>query len=201
MLRAVLAAFLAAAVAGSRPGVPVSPLSANEVLSVDGGQLTSNGRPVRAGFFAPSGAILRLSDGARAVVRVGGAGVMGLKGPASIRFLRGRRGVDLLHGRVLAVLPRVKREVEFRARSVFLSASGGVFFVEAGGGRETYLCVCRGALEVREASGHPFRVNLSSSSHRPFLFRSSSQGILQVEAEVKDHDDSEIAELEGLLKG
>lgn len=184
----------------------VEPLTGNLALSIEGGALTSNGHPVKAGYFIPYGATLRLTSEGKAVVRFGGEGALLLKGPAVLRLTRGRHpGAELTQGGLLGVLPRLRNPFYVQTRSVLVAIHGGVsaaheFYMEARGRDETYFCMCSGEAEVSQAREGRFKAALSSTRHKSYDFRLSQSVLLQSEVPAEHHTDAEIEMLRSTVK-
>lgn len=138
-----------------------------KVASVDGGTLTVGGKEVLVGAELPEGAVVRLDKG-DAVLELGDEGWLQLTGPAEVKF--GDRRADIKIGKLLSVLPKLRRGFTASTPIAVAAVRGTKFFVEARQDGRTYLCLCEGALEVAGAKGLGYRKTLRSKNHASYIF-------------------------------
>lgn len=183
-----------------------APASAGEelrVLSVEGGTLTSRGKPVPAGAVLRRDQPLRLDGPGRAVIQVGRSGHVLIKGPASLTAdPGGARGFFLRAGAVLSVLPRLTGRFHVRTPAAVAAVRGTDFYVEARGKDAAYVCVCEGELAVTAGKPGPREKPrpLKGTHHNARLFRAGPRGLVDGSAPMTGHDDAEIAGLSALSR-
>lgn len=207
-------AFLSFGASLADAGKPAGPRAAQgpratyldwiSVAELSDGELTADGRPVRAGFFAVPGARLELSSGGRAVLTLGKAGalegVVELRGPAAFQVMGGRQpGFDLVRGRLLAVLPSLKSPFHVRARGLVAAVRGTDFYLDLAGRNDLYLCVCRGAVEMSDGRPRGYRRTVKGEHHSGVGYRIAERSTLESEHSMEGHGDEDIDALRALL--
>ncbi len=203
-LVAALVAVVAAAAQARKPKAPAPASGASyldwiEVVDLDG-QLTAAGRPVRAGYFAVAGTRLELSNDSRATFRLGkeGAvqGAFELKGPASFSVDGGRQpGLDLIRGRLLAALPKLKSPFHVHSRGLVAAVRGTDIYFDAGGRRDLYICVCSGSVEVSDNKSRGYRRTIAGEHHTGVGYRVGSGvggSTLEADHAMEGHTDEDI---------
>lgn len=179
--------LLVAALLGGPASAAKTP--ALKVASVADGTLTAGGKEVSVGAELASGALLRLDKG-KAVLELGDEGRLQLSGPAELRL--GERRVDVVLGRLLSVLPKLRRGFTVSTPLVVAAVRGTEFFVEARDDGRTYLCLCAGTLEV---TGPGYRKTLRSKSHGSAIYSKHGKRLDQNPWKMENHTDSDIGGL------
>lgn len=162
------------------------------VASIEVGPLTRDGRPVEAGAALDDGSVLHLAAG-KAVLDFGGEGKLLLTGPAD--FTVETRGIALKAGGLLSVLNRLKGGFQVRTPAAVAAVRGTEFFVEPRGEHETYLCLCRGRIEVTGVDGAGKPIAIKSANHKSYLFSRVGAVLTKRAARMEGHSDAEIADL------
>lgn len=191
---------------GARPAERASYLDWIEVVDLEG-RLTAGGRPVRVGYFAAPGVRLELGQDSWARFRVGkeGAaqGAFDLKGPASFGVNGGRQsGLDLIRGRLLAVFPALKSPFHVHSRGLVAAVRGTDFYMDAGGRRDLYLCVCRGTVAVSDNRTRGYRRTVKGEHHNGVGYRmgqGAGGSTLEADHEMEGHSDEELDSLLALV--
>ena len=125
---------------------PFAASAAGRVLSVTG-TLTAGDTVLKAGDSLPN-AEVRLSSGTATIAIDGGRFL--LTGPA--RFTPRKSSFRLDLGGLLSVLTRrAGRRFSVRTPTAVAAVRGTDFYVEAGTKQEVDVCICKGALEVRQS--------------------------------------------------
>src|SRR5207249_2333571 len=121
-----------------------------------------------------------------------------LKGPA--RFIPSAGGVKLNFGGLLSVLRPLKARWDVETPDAVAAVRGTEFYIEARPGKGTYLCLCRGALDVFPA-GEPLAqaTSLAAKKHKSLSYRTEKGKLVSSSAMMAHHSDGEIASLRKLL--
>jgi hypothetical protein len=72
---------------------------------------------------------------------------------------------------------------------------GTEFYVEPRGKDSTYLCVCRGKVEVRGSGGSRFKTTMKGKHHTAALIQRSGESTKKRPAAMEGHTDAEISAL------
>jgi hypothetical protein len=194
MKRFLAAALLSVCVLGRASADPAAP----RVLELDG-RLGGRKQFLNKGDELSLDAPFWVSKGGRAVLRVAG-GVVLIKGPA--HFVPKLDGFVLKLGSLLSVLPHLDgRAYRVRTPAAVAAVRGTEFFVQTGRKGATYLCLCRGAVDVAPASrddAPPARIK--SDHHAGFEFRDDGGRLVQAPAGMRGHTDDELASLRALAQ-
>lgn len=169
-----------------------------EVVEVEG-RLTAEGRPVGAGYFAGPGVRLELASDGRASFRLGKEGSIQLRGPATFAVNGGpQSGLDLWRGRILAVLPSLKSPFHVHAQGLIAAVRGTDLYLDLAG-KDLYLCVCEGTVEVSDNLPRGYRKTIRAEHHQGVGYHRSSGSTLESDHAMEGHTDEEIDELRGLI--
>lgn len=201
LLPALLALPAFAAKKGKRPSA--APAKASyidwvEVVEVEG-RLTAEGRPVGAGYFAGPGTRLELASDGRAAFRLGKEGSFQLRGPATFAVNAGPQpGLDLWRGRILAVLPSLRSPFHVHAQGIVAAVRGTDLYLDLAG-RDLYLCVCEGTVEVSDNLPRGYRKTIRAEHHQGVGYHRASGTTLESDHAMEGHTDEEIEGLRGLI--
>lgn len=187
----LLSALLLAASAHAAPAMSVA--------SVEGGALTRASGKLKAGDALKDGEKLSLSAG-RAVLRVGDAGHVLVKGPAKFVVNPGdKAGFQLRLGALLSVLPRLAGELFSVRTPAAVAAVRGTDFYVAAGQLDTYVCACDGKLDIGASKGEHPSLPLEGTHHNARRYRTGPKGVVEapVDAEraLEKHTDEGLAAL------
>lgn len=163
------------------------------VVSVELGVLTYQGEPVPPGTYLPAGGEFQLSDG-NAVISVGKAGKIMLKGPSSFKPLPGKQaGLSLAYGSLLAALPGLRGRFRVVTPSVAAAVRGTDFYIKDDGDGSAYVCVCDGKVSVSSSRNQTPDSLLvrTKKKHKASVFRPSRQGLGRKDAFMEGHTDEE----------
>lgn len=152
------------------------------VASVEGGALTVNGRAASAGTALDPGAVVRLDSG-KAVLDFGAEGRLWLTGPAD--FTVASRGLSVSRGGLLSMLNKLTGAFTVETPAAVAAVRGTKFYIEPRGEERTYLCVCKGKLEVASAGG--FKTKMKSADHKAAVFARSGDSVTQTPAGREGH--------------
>lgn len=185
---AMILALCALASAPARAKMLTSPY---EVISLEGGELRAGKKLLKEKDRLAFGVRHKLAAG-RAIIGLGSAGKLLLRGPAE--FTPQQDALSLRSGALLSVLPFLKGRFSVRTPTVTAAVRGTDFFIEARK-KETYVCLCSGALDLTSDDDGRFRLNLQGSRHEaPILLRDGSR-VTRTPAAMQGHTDAEIEEL------
>lgn len=168
-----------------------------QVISVELGFLTYQGEQVSPGTYLTSGGEFELSDG-NAIIRVGKAGKIMLKGPSSFKPLPGKHeGLSLAYGSLLAVLPGLSGTFRIITPSLVAAVRGTDFFIKDDGTGSAYVCVCDGKVSVSGAPGTSTDSLLirTKKKHKANRFRPTRIGLGRTDAFMEGHTDEELHRL------
>ncbi|MBI4423887.1 MAG: FecR domain-containing protein [Elusimicrobia bacterium] len=173
-----------------------------QVLQTTEGALTVSGRPVGAGYNVPPGVGLALAAEGRAVIKLGQEGVVELRGPASFRFVSGRRaGLDLTRGGLLAALPRLSGPFHVQARSMVAAVRGTELFLDVRGPSDLYLCVCSGSVRLSDDKRRGYQRTISGEHHTSWEFKGGGPaGVLETSQDMQGHSDEDLEALRAFLR-
>lgn len=160
-----------------------------KVASVSGGTLTAGGKEVTVGAELADSAVLRLDKG-KAVLDLGDEGRIQMTGPAELRL--GDRRVDLKFGKLLSVLPKLRRGFTVATPLAVAAVRGTEFFIEAREDGRTYLCLCQGTLEITGAPGLGYRKAIRSKNHGSYIFSKIGNRLDRGPWRMENHTDAEI---------
>lgn len=183
---ALVSGVLAAALAG---GASAAQPTGFTVASVTGGSLTADGKAVEAGAELRAGSVLSLDKG-RALIELGKEGRLLLTGPAD--FEVGERRLILSRGSLLSVLDRLKGRFSVQTPIAVAAVRGTEFFVEARDDGRTYLCLCKGVLEVTGVPGLSHRKTIRAAKHANFIYSRHGKRLDRNPWTMENHTDKDI---------
>jgi hypothetical protein len=160
------------------------------VISVSGGVLTAYGKPLKKGSPVFEGSTLRLSKG-KAVLAFGEEGRVLLTGPAELTVEP--RGVSLKLGGLLSVLDKLVNGYRVETPAAVAAVRGTTFYIEARKGLKTYLCLCKGKIDVTGEGG--FQHGFEAETHTAFLYAGGPSSVTKSSDTMHGHTDEEIARL------
>lgn len=198
------ALLLALPAAAARKGKRPAPKKAGyvdwvEVVEVEG-RLTADGRPVGPGFYATPGVKLDLAADGRASFRLGKEGAFQIKGPAAFAVnAGGQPGLDLWRGRILAALPALKSAFHVHAQGMVAAVRGTDFYLDLAG-RDLYVCVCEGTVELSDNLPRGYRKTITADHHQGVGYRRGGGTTMESDHAMEGHSDEELEGLRGLVQ-
>ncbi len=166
--------------------------AAFRVVSIDG-RLSANGKELKAGAVVADGSRIELADGTATLATPTGRFL--LRGPAVL--IPRKAGVTLSLGGLLSVLRGKARGFSVRTPVSMAAVRGTDFYVEARGESESYVCICKGALET---SAKGVRAEpIASEHHLARRFVKKDGKIARLPAPFEAHTDAELDDLRHAL--
>lgn len=159
------------------------------------GTLKSGDRTVAKGEVVDGTATVTLADGGTALLALP-QGLIRLTGPAS--FTADRDSFSLTSGYALSVLRKLKRRWSFKTPAAVAAVRGTVFYVEVQP-KNTYLCLCEGALTVTEPGAARRAHRFATKDHNAWSFDADAGLLAHAAKPARDHEDAEIEALKKRL--
>lgn len=159
------------------------------------GTLKSGDRTVAKGDVVDGAATVTLADGGTALLALP-QGLIRLTGPAS--FTADRDSFSLTSGYALSGLRKLKRRWSFKTPAAVAAVRGTVFYVEVQP-KNTYLCLCEGALTVNAAGPAHEAFKFATKTHQAYSFDADAGRLGSTLKPAHEHEDAEIEALKKRL--